>query len=135
MGKLHLGLRLCLVLLPAVLFMSCAKNDAFAELQEISAQMNKTCPLTIDSGTRLDSTGAKETPLSIVYYYTATTANKDALPDNFEEVKQQLKEVSQKNLDTEPAMEVFRKQGVALTYNYKDKNGQYIFEYTVTAKK
>ena len=107
MGKPHLGLRLFLLLLPAVVLLSCAKNDAFAELQDISAQMNKTCPLTIDSGTRLDSTGAKEKPLSIVYYYTATTANKDALPENFEEVKQQLKEVSQKKLDTEPAMEAF----------------------------
>ena len=135
-NKIYSGIRQCFLILPAAfLFTGCAKNDAFAELEDISVQMNKTCPMVIDSGTRLDSTAANETPLTLVYYYTATTANIDALPDNVEEVKVQLKQKAQDNLDTNPAMETFKKGNVALTYDYRDKNGRHLFNYTVSPKK
>ncbi|TRW26577.1 hypothetical protein FMM05_04145 [Flavobacterium zepuense] len=135
LGTIHLGLRLCFMLLIAALATGCVKDDYFTELQEMSVQMDKMCPMVIDGGTRLDSTSAKEAPLTLVYYYTATTASKDALPENIEEVKAQLKKQAQDNLDNASTMEAFRKMDVALTYDYRDKNGEYLFNYTVAPTK
>jgi len=135
LGTIYLGLRLCFTLLIAAMATSCVKDDHYTQLQDISAQMDKMCPMTIDGGTRLDSTAAKQEPLTLVYYYTATTANKNALPDNVEQVKKDLKKQAQDNLDRSADMEAFRKMNVALTYDYRDKNGKYLFNYTIAPTK
>jgi len=135
LGNTHSGISLFLALVVAVMVTGCVKDGQFTELQEMSDQMDKMCPMTIDSGTRLDSTAAKEEPLTLVYYYTATTASKDALPDNVEQVKKDLKKQAQDNLDNSQDMEAFRKMNVALIYDYRDKNGEYLFNYTVAPTK
>lgn len=118
----------------AVSVMCKGNNAAVSEITKISGEINKKCPITIDAYTILDNTEVTENPLTLVYLYTANV-NKDSLTINLDEVKKNIIKAAQKEADTNPEMAYMRDNSVLLKYHYKDKNGKYLFDFTITPQK
>ena len=110
-------------------------NSDYAQLVKTSEEMNKSFPTQVDADTRLDSTTVQETPLTLNYHYTAVNIEKSTMTVKPEDVIKQLKEVTQQNLDTAPEMAEFRSKDVSLKYSYSDKNGVFLFDYTIRPTK
>lgn len=113
----------------------CKGNDVVvAEVKKTSEEINKKCPMPIDDYTRLDNTKVTENPLTLAYIYTVSV-NKDSLTINLDEAKKNLMKTTQNLADTDPQMTYIRDNSVLLRYHYKDKNGKYLFDFTITPKK
>ncbi|RWW92336.1 hypothetical protein [Flavobacterium cerinum] len=113
----------------------CKGNNAVAsEVIKTSEEINKKCPITIDAYTILDNTTVTENPLTLVYLYTVRV-NKDSLTVNLDESKKNIMKTTQNAADTDPQMAYIRDNSVLLKYHYKDKNGKYLFDFTITPKK
>ena len=111
-----------------------SKDPVDAELKKAAEEMNKNLPVQVDSITRLDKTEAFEGG-KIQYNYTLTGIAKGDSTINIEETKKLLVEQSEATLFADPKMESFRKNKVEMKYVYKDKNGQFLFDFTVKPKK
>lgn len=95
------------------------------QLHLLSEEINKDCPIQVDQQTRLDNTeivGKNE----FRYHYTLTNLVKG----NFDEtdLKKYLTEQILANLRESEGMKVFRDHSTRLSYHYKDRNGEYLFE-------
>lgn len=97
--------------------------------------MNKTFPTKVDNDTRLDSTNVQKEPLTLNYYYTIVTLEKQAITGDLKDIVEQLKVGTQKNLDEAPEMAEFRNKNIALKYCYYDKNGMHVVDYTIKPTK
>lgn len=126
-----------LLLLPAMALVFTGCNKYYPELEQISEDMNKQCPMQIDADTRIDSTSVSDTPLKINYYYTVVGFDKeqDQLPAPLEDIKKDLQAACAVNLDTVEKMKSFRKNHVTLHYHYKDNKGRNLFDFTVKSEK
>lgn len=95
------------------------------QLHLLSEEINKGCPMQVDQQTRLDNTeivGKNE----FRYNYTLTSLEKG----NFDEadLKQYLSAQILANLKDNEGMRLFREQKTKLSYHYKDRTGQPLFE-------
>jgi len=118
--------------LVASYFLSKNEPPVNETLVKISKEMNRSMPKMMDAETRLDSTSVGDNKLN--YHYTLINVDKDSTYLNFEEVKSEMKEKAQNNLDTNPVMKEYRENDIALQYIFKDKNNNNIFDYTVKPK-
>lgn len=103
-------------------------------IKTTSEEINKKCPMVVDAYTQLDNTTVTENPLTLVYLYTVS-ANKDSLNLDIDEAKKNLIKTTQNLADTSPEMAYMRDNAILLKYHYKDKNGKYLFDFTITPKK
>lgn len=103
-------------------------------LKTTSEEINKKCPMKVDDETRMDNCEVKDKN-TLQYNYTILSQNKDSLTVNINYVKEFVKKKAQNNLDTSPKMQDFRNNNIVLAYYYKDKNGKYLFDFTVKSKK
>jgi len=110
-------------------------NRDYSRLLETSEEMNKSFPTKVDNDTRLDSTNVKEQPLTLNYYYTIVTVDKDSLAVDLHDVVKQMRKVTQGNLDNSPQMADFRKADVSLKYIYYDKKGAFLVDYDIKPTK
>ena len=95
------------------------------QLHMLSEEINKGCPIQVDQQTRLDNTeivGKNE----FRYNYTLTSLEKG----NFDEadLKQYLSAQILANVKDNEGMRLFREQKTRLSYHYKDRTGQLLFE-------
>ncbi|WP_116789641.1 hypothetical protein [Flavobacterium psychrotrophum] len=97
--------------------------------------MNKSFPMKVDNDTRLDSTNVQKEPLTLNYYYTIVTLEKEAFTENLNDVVAQLKKGTQENLDKSPQMAEFREKNISLKYCYYDKKGAFVVDYTIKPTK
>lgn len=118
----------------AVSCMTGGSND-YEALIKTSEEMNKSFPMQVDNDTRLDSTNVQKEPLTLNYYYTIVTIEKEALTGNLQEVVAQLKKGTQENLDKAPEMAEFREKNISLKYCYYDKKGAFVVDYTIKPTK
>jgi len=109
-------------------------NSNQAELKKIATEVNKSCPMVINSETRLDSTSVVDKSVIQYNYSLLKIADGDTII-NFPILKKTLKEQSQNNFDTNPQMEYFREKKITLRYHYKDMNGKYLFDFAIDPKK
>lgn len=93
------------------------------ELTAMANELNKSCPLTLDSETRLDNVMAlpKKT---IQYTYTLVNADKSSL--NVDEIKKYMEPRIINNAKTSPDMLELRNRKVTINYYYKDKTGAHV---------
>jgi hypothetical protein len=110
-------------------------GDDYSTLLKTSEEMNKSFPMTVDNDTRLDSTNVQKEPLTLNYYYTIVTVEKEAIAANLREVVAQLKKGTQDNLDKAPEMKEFREKNISLKYSYYDKKGVFVVDYTIKPTK
>lgn len=97
-------------------------------MQEAS-EINKTCPIMVDQYTRLDNVLASP-PKSFQYNYTLVNLTKSDV--NLDTIKKYVEPAILNNVRTNPDMKTLRKNKVTMIYYYKDKNGNFVYKYTVT---
>lgn len=108
-------------------------NSGNSELQKEVVELNKECPKLIDSETRLDSANTFDN--TIQYHYTLINIEKANSDVNIAELKEFAISQSQTNLDTNPGMKNLKEKAVSLKYNYKDKTGKALFDFTIKPTK
>ena len=106
-----------------------AKIDA--ALVATASQINQTLPMMVDKETRLDNTMAGPGK-TIIYRYTLV--NVRAADVHKEQLTSALRPRVLANYKTDSSMKAFRDQGVAMEYQYSDKNGAYITSFSVSPK-
>ncbi|MES2486942.1 MAG: hypothetical protein V4581_13485 [Bacteroidota bacterium] len=115
--------------LVAFVVVGCTDNKAvFNVVAKASEEMNKRCPMVIDADTRLDNTMAMENPVKLVYYYTIITAEKKAVEAQLGAAKEAMMANVEKTVNSNPEMKFYQDKQVPLTYSYKDKNGEFLFD-------
>lgn len=98
---------------------------------EYANKINKTCPLKVDEDIRLDNTMALPNN-KFKYNYTLINLEKQNIDSN--EIKDLLEPTLINNIKSSPDFKIFRDNKTTLTFNFKDKNGQYVLEINVTPK-
>lgn len=115
-----------------VTFSSCKEEETEpAKLERMALETNKMLPKRMDEITMLDSVGAKDMQFS--YHYTLPEHDKDSLDFDVNDVKKALIKKTQSGIDTVKSFQAFKHQ-VSFKYIYNDKNGAYLFDYTVRTK-
>jgi hypothetical protein len=104
-------------------------NDKYELLVQVSNEMNKNCPITIDKETRLDKTNAIKGNI-FEYVFTLTNSKKAAV--NIAEIKKYVEKQSINNAKSNPKMNNFRRDKITLSYYYKDKDGLFLFQFKIT---
>jgi hypothetical protein len=98
---------------------------------EYANEINKTCPSKVDEDIRLDNTMALPNN-KFKYNYTLINLEKQNIDSN--EIKDLLEPTLINNIKSSPDFKIFRDNKTTLTFNFKDKNGQYVLEINVTPK-
>jgi hypothetical protein len=100
-------------------------------MMNTASEINKSCPIMIDSDTRLDSTIALP---SNVFQYNYTLVNMDNETVDMVALKDYLEPNIINHVRTNPDMKFQRDKKVTMNYYYKDKNGNHVFTISVTPK-
>ena len=108
-------------------------NSSDKELMKISDDMNKKCPIMVDNETQLDNSKVFDNTLQ--YNYTLVNVVRNDSSFDLIGAKKFIMKNAQDNLDNRSEMKSYREKKVALKYNYKDKNGKNLFDFTINAKK
>ncbi len=98
---------------------------------EYANEINKTCPSKVDEDIRLDNTMAMPNN-KFKYNYTLINLEKQNIDSN--EIKDLLEPTLINNIKSSPDFKIFRDNKTTLTFNFKDKNGQYVLEINVRPK-
>ena len=96
------------------------------ELIKSCNDINKNCPITIDSYTRLDNSMAGNK--SISYFYTLTNIEDDKAIG----LKEKIKSSSEATLKSKQETIKMLENGIEMKYFYKNSAGKILFDYTVT---
>lgn len=102
------------------------------QMMEVASQINESCPIMVDSETRLDN--AITMPENI-FQYNYTLVNLEKANVNTEEMKNFLEPTIINSVKTTPQMELQRKNKTTINYHYKDKNGVFLLLISVTPDK
>ena len=109
-------------------FSSCSKGAVVDKIIEKTAEVaNKSCPMALDSQTRLDSV-THPAPYTLGYFMTLLNIQKDSLTVQPDAVEAKLVQV----VKTNPQLEALRKLNVFFNYVYFDKNGDLAFKIVIT---
>jgi hypothetical protein len=104
-----------------------AKNadEVKTEVVELVAKYNKSCPLNIQDGMRLDSVSLPEERF-VQYNLTLLNVVKENAESNVikEEIEKSLISTAKAN----PGLQVFRDNDYTLIYHYSDKKKAFLFD-------
>jgi hypothetical protein len=98
-------------------------------MMKVASELNKTCPIMVDSETRLDN--AIALPKKI-FQYNYTLINIDKKSVDTLEMKNYLGPNITNFVRTNPDMKFQRDNKTIINYCYKDRNGNYLFKISVT---
>ena len=102
------------------------------ELMKVAGEMNKSCPIMVDSETRLDNTMAL--PENVLRYnYTLINMTSDMI--DVENLKSNLEPMILNQVKTNPDLKLFRDHRTTMSYSYKDKEGRFILQIDITPDK
>jgi len=98
------------------------------QLVQLANELNKNCPMSVDQYTTLKNA----VPLpnnTLQYNYTLVEVTKAEI--QIDTVKKYVFPGLLENAKTSPQLKYFRDNKVTLNYNYTDKNGVFVTEYTI----
>ena len=101
-----------------------------AQLIKMTNEINKKCPLMMDSEIRLDNAGAYR---KNIYYY-CTFVNYSIGEVDVKYLIYKLKPALLNDIKTKPDMKFLRDHKVNFIYNYRDKSGIHIVSFKFTPK-
>ncbi|MDQ6528984.1 hypothetical protein [Flavobacterium sp. LHD-85] len=106
-------------------FLSEQADEVSAEITELVEKYNKSCPLNIQEGIRLDSVNLPK-ERTVQYNLTLMNVAKETAEINViqEEIKKSLLSTAKAN----PGLQVFRENDYTLVYSYSDKKKVFLFE-------
>lgn len=97
-------------------------------LMKEASKLNESCPMMVDSETRLDNAVASPNK-TFQYYYTLVNVEINQV--NPAEGRKVLEPQITNIIKTNPDMKAMRDLGVTFKYNYRDKNGIFIFDIVI----
>jgi flagellar hook-basal body complex protein FliE len=101
------------------------------QLKEMAGDMNKNCPVAVDNETRLDS--VQVLPKNeVMYDYTFINIPKSSV--DVKKATESLRPVILSSIKSNADLKFFRDNKVTMSYHYRDKSGEFLFELTFTAK-
>lgn len=105
-------------------FLSEKANEVSTEITELVEKYNKSCPLKIQEGIRLDSVSLHEERV-VQYNLTLLNVEKDVAEVNViqDEIEKSLLSTAKAN----PGLQVFRDSDYTLIYSYSDKKKGFLF--------
>ena len=92
--------------------------------------MNKKLPMMLDEETRLDRVAADSSQTT--YFFCLPNLTKTNLELSI--LEKTLHESCMANFKTNSKLAVDRANNASMKYQYKDKNGEFLFEFSVSAK-
>ena len=101
-------------------------------MMEIASEINKTCPIMVDSETRLDNTISL--PKNI-FQYNYTLVNIDKASADTIEMRKFLEPGIVNYIKTNPQMKFQRDHKTTVNYYYKDRAGAFLLLISVTPEK
>ena len=101
-------------------------------MMEVASEINKTCPIMVDSETRLDN--AISLPKNI-FQYNYTLVNIDKASTDTVEMRKYLEPTITNYVKTNPQMKFQRDHETTINYYYKDKAGSFLIVISVTPEK
>jgi len=94
----------------------------------IASEINKTCPIMIDSETQLDNLVAQPENI-LAYNYTLVNMVKDSIDPKI--MENAIRPMMTQMIKTHPDMEFQRKNKTTLSYNYRDKFGAHVLQFKI----
>jgi len=110
-------------------FFSSEKPNFNKVMIELADEINKKCPSQVDEDLRLDNAIAMSNN-KFKYNYTLINLEKQNIDSN--EIKGIIEPTLINNIKTQNSFKIFRDNKTTLSFNFNDKNGQYVFEINVT---
>ena len=98
-------------------------------MMQAASELNKTCPIMVDQYTRLDNALALP---DNAFQYNYTLVNITKAEVNLDTVKKYIEPGILSNVKTNPDMKVYRDNKTTMIYYYKDKNGEFVYKFSVT---
>jgi hypothetical protein len=100
-------------------------------LENLSDELNKNCPMMIDQNTRLEGTRANKGK-EFQFNYTLVNMEKENIKED--ELKNFLYNQILDNMKNNPDLQYFKDNETTLSHSYKDKNNTPLFDLTFTSK-
>ena len=106
-------------------FLSEQADEVSTEITELVEKYNKSCPLNIQEGIRLDSVNLPQ-ERTVQYNLTLMNVVKETAELNViqEEIRKSLLSTAKAN----PGLQVFRENDYTLVYSYSDKKKVFLFD-------
>ncbi|MFD2940947.1 hypothetical protein [Flavobacterium notoginsengisoli] len=105
-------------------FLSEEAKETNTEITELVAKYNKSCPLNIQEGIRLDSVSLPE---ERTVQYNLTLMNVAQETAETDVIQEEIRKSLISTAKTNPGLQVFRDNDYTLNYSYSDKKKVYLF--------
>jgi hypothetical protein len=92
------------------------------QLQKAAEEINRQCPVQVDTGTRLDSAQAMSAT-ELQYFYTLTATDRATANFDVAQLEVRTKPMLIESVRTNQAMADLREHSVTLIYTYRDRVG------------
>ena len=102
------------------------------QMMEVASLINESCPIMVDSETRLDN--SISLPENI-FQYNYSLINLEKVDVNTEDMRNFLEPTLTNSVKTTPQMEIQRENKMTINYHYKDKNGEFLLLISITPDK
>lgn len=118
-----------LVIALTILLLSCKTNQKskYEFLKAMSTDINKSCPIQVDSILKLENTIAHPSA-TFRYNYTLKF---DTVKYDIHEFEKSLTKTTLNTVRTSPDAKMFRDMYATLEYNYSDTEGNYLFRIVI----
>ena len=109
-------------------FLSESRGEVKTEITELVAKYNKSCPLKIQEGIRLDSVSLPNLPEEKALQYNLTLLNVEKETAEIDVIKNEIEKSLISTAKANLGLQVFRDNDYALIYSYKDKKNVFLFD-------
>lgn len=99
------------------------------QLVQIANELNKNCPMMVDQFTRLDNSHVLPNK-TLQYNYTLVEIEKSEF--NLDTIRKYVEPNIISNVRTNPDMKYLRANNITFNYNYRDKNGEFVWKLEIT---
>ena len=132
LGKSFVKSLFPVILLFAFLLFSCKSKQKtkYEFLKAVSTDINKTCPIQVDSILKLENTVAH--PIATFRYNYILKY--DTVKYDIHEFEKSLTKTTLNTVKTSPDAKMFRDMYATLEYNYSDTSGNFLFRIVIEPK-